>query len=249
MSNSKISGLPSASTPLTGNEVLPVVQSGATDQVSVSNLTVGRTVETGGLNVKGTQQLYSGNIWLILNSDNTNYYYVTNSGASGSANPQIDFVQGGVGTVLSLDKSQNIIAKSGNFVQGTAAKGINFTANTPAAGMTSQLLNWYEEGTWTPTQGAALTVVGAFSSSGKYTRIGRVVTIVATIQGATSISSTPGIICGGLPYSPANTASGSAAMSSINAGSTLYIPNTNIYAVTAMSGGGSAIIITATFFV
>ena len=38
-----------------------------------------------------------------------------------------------------------------NFVQSTAAKGVNFTANTPAAGMTSQLLNWYEEGTFTPT--------------------------------------------------------------------------------------------------
>jgi hypothetical protein len=32
----------------------------------------------------------------------------------------------------------------------------------PAAGMTSQLLNWYEEGTWTPTDasGAALDARG-----------------------------------------------------------------------------------------
>ena len=48
---------------------------------------------------------------------------------------------------------------TGNVIQGTAAKGVNFTANTPAAGMTSQLLNWYEEGTWTPTDqsGASLS--------------------------------------------------------------------------------------------
>ena len=31
-----------------------------------------------------------------------------------------------------------------------AGNCIDFSAVTPAAGMTSQLLNWYEEGTWTP---------------------------------------------------------------------------------------------------
>jgi hypothetical protein len=44
MSNSKISALPSASTPLAGTEVLPVVQGGITEQVSVANLTAGRAV-------------------------------------------------------------------------------------------------------------------------------------------------------------------------------------------------------------
>lgn len=44
MADKKISGLPAATTPLTGAEVLPVVQNGTTDQVSVVNLTAGRTV-------------------------------------------------------------------------------------------------------------------------------------------------------------------------------------------------------------
>ena len=74
-------------------------------------------------------------------------------------------------TKLSIGTGNDVTLSLGNLVQGTAAKGINFTANTPAAGMTSQLLNWYEEGTWTPTQGAGLTVVGAFVSGGTYTRI------------------------------------------------------------------------------
>jgi hypothetical protein len=39
MSNSKISALMSATTPLAGTEVLPVVQSSTTKQVSVANLT------------------------------------------------------------------------------------------------------------------------------------------------------------------------------------------------------------------
>lgn len=44
MSNSKISALTSATTPLAGTEVLPVVQSSTTKQVSVADLTAGRSV-------------------------------------------------------------------------------------------------------------------------------------------------------------------------------------------------------------
>jgi len=44
MANSKISALTSATTPLAGTETLPIVQSSATKQVSVANLTVGRSV-------------------------------------------------------------------------------------------------------------------------------------------------------------------------------------------------------------
>jgi hypothetical protein len=83
---------------------------------------------------------------------------------------------------------------TGNLVPATAAKGINFTANTPAAGMTSQLLNWYEEGAWTPTIVSAGGAVTYNTQSGSYTRIGNLVTFnlyisfnAATASGALSI--------------------------------------------------------------
>lgn len=44
MADTKISGLPASTTPLAGTEVLPIVQSGATKQVSVANLTAGRAL-------------------------------------------------------------------------------------------------------------------------------------------------------------------------------------------------------------
>ena len=44
MSNVKISELPAASTPLAGTELVPVVQGGITEQVTVANLTAGRAV-------------------------------------------------------------------------------------------------------------------------------------------------------------------------------------------------------------
>ena len=49
MSNSKISALTSATTPLAGTEPLPIVQSGATTKVTVANLTAGRAVSAASL--------------------------------------------------------------------------------------------------------------------------------------------------------------------------------------------------------
>ena len=44
MADSKISALPASTTPLAGTEVLPIVQSSTTRQVSVANLTAGRAI-------------------------------------------------------------------------------------------------------------------------------------------------------------------------------------------------------------
>lgn len=44
MADTKISALPAATVPLAGTEVLPIVQSSVTKQVSVANLTAGRAI-------------------------------------------------------------------------------------------------------------------------------------------------------------------------------------------------------------
>ena len=46
MANSKISALTSATTPLAGTEVLPIVQSGTTKKVAINDVTAGRDVTT-----------------------------------------------------------------------------------------------------------------------------------------------------------------------------------------------------------
>ena len=50
MADTKISALTAATTPLAGTEVLPIVQSGTTKQVSVANLTTGRDRKSTRLN-------------------------------------------------------------------------------------------------------------------------------------------------------------------------------------------------------
>lgn len=55
MADAKISALPSATTPLAGTEVLPVVQGGTTDKVSVGDLTLGRFVSANGMTFPAIQ--------------------------------------------------------------------------------------------------------------------------------------------------------------------------------------------------
>jgi hypothetical protein len=124
----------------------------------------------------------------------------------------------------------DVTLSTGNLVQGTAAKGINFTANTPAAGMTSQLLNAYEQGTWTPDQGSGLVVVGAFSSVGTYTKVGRLVTVIGRVSGATSVSITAGgVVSSNLPFTTTSNGVGSAINSTQSAGSQILAAGTAIY--------------------
>jgi hypothetical protein len=51
MADVKISALPVATTPLDGTELVPIVQSGVTEQVTVANLTAGRSVAASTVNV------------------------------------------------------------------------------------------------------------------------------------------------------------------------------------------------------
>lgn len=81
-----------------------------------------------------------------------------------------------------------------------AGTGITFPA-TQNASSDANTLDDYEEGTWTPTQGAGLTVVGAFSSGGAYTKIGRLVTVTGYVSGATSVAvSSNGQLTANLPF-------------------------------------------------
>jgi len=174
MANSTISALTSATTPLAGTETLPVVQSGSTKQVSVANLTYGRDVSTRSILVRSDSgpTTYYGTISHDAVTTGANIYDVTSASGGGHV-----FRRGG-STLVSIDAG-------GNIIPAVAGKGVNFTANTPASGMTSQNLTWYEEGTWTPTVTAStpgITPPTFTSTSGTYTRIGRTVYITYNIQ-------------------------------------------------------------------
>jgi len=274
MADTKISTLPASTVPLAGTEVLPIVQSSLTKQVSVANLTAGRSfdalgmtltstdagaaaapllelyrdsatpaasdtlgeIEFNGEDSAGNKQAYGLIHGSILSPTSTAeqgqlHFETATAGAltekmiigtsnlvineigavfnvriEGDTDANLFFTDAtnsriGVGTISPAEKLDVVgkIQVSDNVVIATSGKGIDFSA-TAGTG-TSELLADYEEGTWTPSQGAGLTVVGTFSSSGTYTKIGRTVILNGFVAGSTSIACTSfGVICGSLPF-------------------------------------------------
>lgn len=251
MANSKISALTSATTPVAGTEVLPIVQSSTTKQVSIANLTAGRAVSmlsatlTGGtvngiLYLNASQVATSGSTFTF---DGSNQKIITTSASvqlwkdatptkaaryafnvnfanaaelsvfDGSAWSQ-SFVVDSTGyaswvlnsvEVAKLTSTGDLTLKTGNLIQGTAAKGVNFTANSAASGMTSQLLNWYEEGTWTPTVTANAGTLTSVTTVGTYTRIGRQVILGININITNNGTGSIALKITGMPYNAAAT--------------------------------------------
>jgi hypothetical protein len=158
-------------------------------------------------------------------------------------------------TVANLTAGRAVAMAGGSFTdniaQGTAAKGINFTANTTAAGMTSQLLNWYEEGTWTPTVTSSVGAITSSTATGKYTRIGRQVTIELSVSVTDNGTGADGIRIGGLPFTAEstgyagagfNTSSGEALAVGFVSTTTLVVYKYNVlYPV--ITGQGFAIVV------
>jgi len=91
---------------------------------------------------------------------------------------------------------------NGNLVIGTAGKGIDFSADPAAAGMTSELFDDYEEGAWTPVLTFNGNSVGTTYTTqrGRYTKVGRAVTVHFEISLSSKGSSTGEAWITGLPF-------------------------------------------------
>ena len=73
---------------------------------------------------------------------------------------------------LRIESGGDVKVVDGDLVIGTAGHGIDFSANSHASGMQSELLDSYEEGTWDPDFFYHSSVSGV---TGHYTKIGRMV--------------------------------------------------------------------------
>lgn len=132
MADVKISALPPASTPLAGTEVLPIVQGGTTDKVTVADLTAGRAVAAATLNVDANSassavritQTGAGNALLVEDEANPDAtpFVVDASGNVGigtttpavplnvvvnSASPAVRITQTGAGNALVVEDEAN----------------------------------------------------------------------------------------------------------------------------------------------
>jgi hypothetical protein len=143
------------------------------------------------------------------------------------------------GLVIAFDGVRKAaIDTNGSFVPVSGA-GIDFSANTHAAGMTSETLTWYEEGTWTPTDqsGAGLTFTNV---KGTYTRIGRQVNCLAWLT-YPSTANGLGLTIGGLPFNIKSTDDGAGVSMYCSAGFQLFLRPNSTTVFIAVKNDNSAI--------
>jgi hypothetical protein len=139
MADVKISGLPASTVPLAGTEVLPIVQGGATKQVSIANVTAGRVIAASGVTTDtykaassagGTLQANNATACLQWGAGGGSGLIFDGGVSSTAANAAIVFSPTGTGTVA--------ISPAGALtINPTAASTINNVAiggTTPLAG-------------------------------------------------------------------------------------------------------------------
>ncbi len=144
----------------------------------------------------GDLATFNGSVWQrVEGGADGNFVNLSVSGTSTLSNLTAS-------TALALDASKNVVSvtntgtgsnvlattptlvgdvslSTGNLVIGTSGKGIDFAA-TAGTG-TSELLDDYEEGTWTPAFVGTGTLTTA-TFTGSYTKVGRLVTCSAEID-------------------------------------------------------------------
>ena len=123
---------------------------------------------------------------------------IANSASTGNVFPistQIDsaitFVSGALQSNQVINKTKfDINLDNANLVIGTAGKGIDFSADSHATNMTSELFDDYEEGTWTAVlRGASTAGTYEFvNNTCQYTKVGRLVTLTAFLRLAGTIT-------------------------------------------------------------
>lgn len=142
-------------------------------------------IAAGVLEINGNAGEGSDHIKMGAMADGTGNQFIeaTNSGATSAYKVMINPVNGG-----------NLY--SGGNLEFPSGKGIDFSATGDATGSSSELLDDYEEGSWTPT----ISVGSVSGNQCQYTKVGNLVTLRGNLADITDNTTNSDIIITGLPY-------------------------------------------------
>ena len=120
-------------------------------------------------------------------------------------------IRANTNNAVQVKSNGNMAINDGDLEIGTSGHGISFAATSDASGMANELLDDYEEGTWTPiltgyTSGNTQTYA---AQHGSYTKVGRVVTahFDVKLSNKGNISGTY-VLLQGLPFNHAGSRAG-----------------------------------------
>lgn len=183
-------------------DILSSRQDGVYINKSIANTFVGMTIQG------------STRYGIFINSDRHIFYgtYSENNGVGNSAlvfggNADFNYVEfttaDTLGTVVNPTGSNGWRVLGANIVLANG-EGIDFSQGAVSPGMTSTVLDAYEEGTWTPSF-SNLTTSGTVNVSATYTLVGRMCHCTVSIVGSgggTSSSVLGTTRMNGLPFTP-----------------------------------------------
>lgn len=148
MADKKISALTSASLPLAGTEVVPLVQSSTTKKVAVSDLTAGRDVQANNVlvNLASAPGAFNNTVAVSSGASALAGFHCVNNTVGSAYNTGFQvFLNGTDGYISSFsgplyiqtggytiraeyDLSGNYKVNNGNVILGTAGKGVTLTS-------------------------------------------------------------------------------------------------------------------------
>ena len=183
-----------------------------------------RTADTTAANNAGIQ-IYatpsstaaSRSVLLSLDADGADasggdYFIIQKSGNSGQvdlnqqSNAAMTFSTNGTERAR-ITASGDVNITTGNLVMSTSGKGIDFSATTPdgTGTPTSELLNDYEEGTFTATlKGGTTDPTVPVTTTGKYTKTGRTVFVQIEFAAVSTVGASGTVFVTGLPFTSAS---------------------------------------------
>jgi len=203
---------------------------GADDQVRIGtstaiagfNLVVQATTGAGAIAIKGRAddigqiQFYEADASTVLaRLDARNSLFSIGSVANVPVNIAVN------NSTMAVFGASHLTISNGNLIVGTNGKGIDFTANTTDGSDTSELLDDYEEGTFTPAltdnSGRAGT---AAIQVGRYVKVGDLVHVQGRVSISNLASMNGNVILTGMPFTTLNATNANA---SLNIGQALNL--------------------------
>jgi hypothetical protein len=145
---------------------------------------------------------------IVSNSANNGHIFFADGTAAGAQNRGIiKYEHGNDAMAFNTAETERLRITSNGTLQLRNSPGIDFSQiQTNAAGMTSETLDSYEEGTWTPSISSSSGTITTSSGSGRYVKIGRLVTVHFVIVISNEGTANGAFLnFGNLPFTSSNT--------------------------------------------
>jgi len=160
----------------------------------------------------------------------------------------VAFKDNSTSDVVLAGASGDNLAVSHNILFTNASKGVYLGVTSATA---SNLLDDYEEGTWTPTIGDFTVNSGTWGATGRYVKVGNAVT-VTMFQTGGNVTWTAGKLLQGLPFAPTAALYGAGTWTngSPNAGGQVFLYHTGVNIYFANAGSSQTeLVMTATYVI